>query len=195
MNVKCKFGFHQWDNCKCTKCGKIRNKQHNFSMDCEKCSNCGSTTKNQHNWNYCKCIKCGKIIENVNDWTIICKDCVKCNDSFIKAFESFKMNSFETAAYELQKIIITNESISQLKSATAIGLANIATNEVNGKIEYCKQFSLIGGGCSDLNTPFFEAQAKLKEAKDRAKDLYKLALNLEPDNEKILNLLRQLNNV
>jgi len=186
---------HNWNYCKCTKCNKTRNQQHDFSKDCEQCSHCGNIFKNQHNWNYCKCSTCGKIIEDPDDWTIVCGDCTKCNDSFIKAYESFKNQSLETAANELLNIIIKNEYISQLKSATAIGLANIATNKVNRKIKYCEQFHFSWEGCSDHNTPYYEAQAELKETKKRATELYDLALRLEPNNQQILSLMQQLEKV
>jgi len=43
MSLKCKFGLHSWIGCKCTACGKVRNKQHDWSTDFDKCSICGGT--------------------------------------------------------------------------------------------------------------------------------------------------------
>ncbi len=30
MNIKCYFGYHNWDGCKCKECGKARDK-HDFN--------------------------------------------------------------------------------------------------------------------------------------------------------------------
>jgi hypothetical protein len=75
MSFKCKIGLHTWDECKCAECGKFRNEQHDWSIDCEKCSVCGKTRKNQHNWNNCKCITCGK--EN-HSWHPDSEGCIRC---------------------------------------------------------------------------------------------------------------------
>ena len=40
MNLKCLFG-HQWNGCKCDKCGSTRNEQHHW--DGNKCVVCGKT--------------------------------------------------------------------------------------------------------------------------------------------------------
>ena len=50
MSIKCFFGTHSWNGCICTACDKIRDEQHDFSMDCEKCSKCGKVKVNQHDW-------------------------------------------------------------------------------------------------------------------------------------------------
>ena len=41
MSFKCKIGFHDWNVCKCSACGKVRKQQHDWSVDFEKCSICG----------------------------------------------------------------------------------------------------------------------------------------------------------
>jgi len=41
MSFKCKIGFHDWNGCKCSACGKVRKQQHDWSVDFEKCSICG----------------------------------------------------------------------------------------------------------------------------------------------------------
>ena len=51
---------HDWDGCKCSKCGKTRDEQHDWSDDCEKCSKCGKIRSEQHAWIKNKCSKCGK---------------------------------------------------------------------------------------------------------------------------------------
>jgi len=58
MAFKCKIGFHSWDGCKCSFCEKIRDEQHDWLKDYERCSKCGKlitqndliaiATKNQY---------------------------------------------------------------------------------------------------------------------------------------------------
>jgi len=80
MSFKCKIGFHTWNGCKCTKCGKTRDEQHDWSQDCEKCSKCGMTRENQHDWSKdCEvCSKCGKTREKPHEWSKDCEKCSKC---------------------------------------------------------------------------------------------------------------------
>jgi uncharacterized protein (TIGR02145 family) len=42
MSIKCKLGYHTWDGCKCSKCGKTRDEQHNFVNNI--CKICGQGT-------------------------------------------------------------------------------------------------------------------------------------------------------
>ncbi|NOZ36077.1 MAG: hypothetical protein GXO80_12365 [Chlorobi bacterium] len=80
MILKCKLGFHRWEGCKCSVCGKIRNEGHDLSNDCEKCSVCGTIIENNHNWTSdCeKCSKCGKVRENKHNWEYNCEECSVC---------------------------------------------------------------------------------------------------------------------
>lgn len=43
MSFKCKIGLHSWKGCKCSDCDKIRDEQHDWSKNFEKCSICGIT--------------------------------------------------------------------------------------------------------------------------------------------------------
>lgn len=63
MSLKCFFGVHQWNGCKCITCGKLRNEEHDWARDCEKCATCGNTRDESHNWSKdCeKCALCGKV--------------------------------------------------------------------------------------------------------------------------------------
>ena len=67
MNLKCNLGFHTWDGCKCTQCGKTRDEQHDWLNDCEKCSRCGKTRENQHGWSKDgeKCSRCEKKYQEI----------------------------------------------------------------------------------------------------------------------------------
>jgi hypothetical protein len=84
--IACKIGFHswngckcsncgkmrdvehKWDGCKCTICGKIRDDKHDWSKDCEKCAKCGKTRQNSHKWDGCKCTICGKTRDEGHAW-------------------------------------------------------------------------------------------------------------------------------
>ena len=50
MAISCMLGFHDWNGCKCYRCGKTRNEGHDWNNDCEKCSKCHATRKNAHKW-------------------------------------------------------------------------------------------------------------------------------------------------
>ena len=41
MGISCSFGFHAWDGCKCSKCGKIREEEHAFRNGELICAKCG----------------------------------------------------------------------------------------------------------------------------------------------------------
>jgi uncharacterized protein (TIGR02145 family) len=81
MSIKCNIGLHNWEGCKCSACGKIRDAEHDVSADCGKCSKCGKTfDDNVHNWSQdCnKCYKCGKTREDQHSWLRNCEKCSKC---------------------------------------------------------------------------------------------------------------------
>jgi hypothetical protein len=78
----CQLGSHQWDGCKCTECGKTRDKDHDWSMnDCNRCFKCGKTRADSHNWVGCTCEVCGKLRDEAHDWKgCKCKKCGKVRD-------------------------------------------------------------------------------------------------------------------
>jgi len=81
MSFKCKIGFHSWDGCQCTICGKIRAAEHDVAADCGQCSRCGKVFENdRHDWSEdCeKCAKCGKARENQHSWSRDCEKCSEC---------------------------------------------------------------------------------------------------------------------
>ncbi|MBA3036549.1 MAG: ankyrin repeat domain-containing protein [Desulfobacterium sp.] len=78
MPISCVVGLHNWDGCKCRKCGKVRDEGHDWSKDCEKCARCGVTRQNSHNWKGCKCELCGKTRDQDHDWVKDCERCWKC---------------------------------------------------------------------------------------------------------------------
>lgn len=61
MNLLCQASFHKWDGCKCVKCGKVRNEEHNWG-DWSYISNNQCTQKRS-------CIICDKEESGINhDW-------------------------------------------------------------------------------------------------------------------------------
>ncbi|OQB94319.1 MAG: hypothetical protein BWX84_00243 [Verrucomicrobia bacterium ADurb.Bin118] len=72
MNFKCLLG-HDWVGCKCIRCGKVRDEEHDWNKDCEKCVKCGATRQGAHQWQGCKCSKCGKTQHQLEDCK--CKIC------------------------------------------------------------------------------------------------------------------------
>jgi hypothetical protein len=55
MTVSCTLGLHNWNGCKCIKCGKVRDEGHDWGKDCKKCERCGATRNNPARLNGCKC--------------------------------------------------------------------------------------------------------------------------------------------
>ena len=58
MNLKCLFGAHVWDGCKCNPCGKTRDEA--------------------HSWDGCKCLKCGHTRDEGHNWSKDCENCSEC---------------------------------------------------------------------------------------------------------------------
>ena len=50
MPLLCRIGMHSWRGCRCPKCGRLRNKQHDWKGDCRKCVGCGRMRNIQHTW-------------------------------------------------------------------------------------------------------------------------------------------------
>jgi len=54
MNLKCLFGGHQWNGCKCERCGTTRDERHKWvrleNKCIEKCSICGKERDVEHKW-------------------------------------------------------------------------------------------------------------------------------------------------
>jgi uncharacterized protein (TIGR02145 family) len=80
MSFICSIGFHKWENCVCSACGKKRDSNHIFTNDCGTCSKCGISHDENHDWSKdCeKCSKCGKIRAGHHNWINNCEKCSKC---------------------------------------------------------------------------------------------------------------------
>jgi uncharacterized protein (TIGR02145 family) len=58
MKIKCLIGIHNWNGCKCFKCGKVRNDQHHWKK-CM-CTQCGKVRNEQHDLKDGLCQICGQ---------------------------------------------------------------------------------------------------------------------------------------
>jgi uncharacterized protein (TIGR02145 family) len=83
MSFKCNVGLHSWDGCTCKECGKVRDEEHDLTLDCEKCARCGKVIEDGHNWSHdCeKCSVCGKTREHQHSWIKDCEKCSKCGQA------------------------------------------------------------------------------------------------------------------
>ena len=87
MNFKCLFGFHAWNGCKCAKCARMRDQEHDWHARnhkwqgwCERCANCGKE-RNAHIWKGCKCMKCSEPRDEGHDWNgCSCIVCLRSRD-------------------------------------------------------------------------------------------------------------------
>lgn len=71
---KCRKLGHDWEGCKCRRCGQIREDGHDWE-EC-KCRRCGRARSEGHDWNGCLCRRCGQIREEGHDWvTVVCPRC------------------------------------------------------------------------------------------------------------------------
>ena len=77
MGLKCLFG-HKWNGCKCEKCGKLRDEQHNWDLCKGKCKLCDKTCDEQHDWKGCTCSRCGKVR---HDWDDCKGKCNRCGET------------------------------------------------------------------------------------------------------------------
>ena len=75
----CKIGLHDWNHCKCNRCGVKRGFDHQW-LGC-KCGTCGNKRDVDHNWSECRCRICGK---TRHIWKVINlekKSCSTCEGS------------------------------------------------------------------------------------------------------------------
>ena len=81
MNLMCTVGIHDWNGCECQKCGKIRDKGHDWTEDCQKCAKCGKTRDENHKWDGCRCTVCSKTRDEDHKWDgCRCTACDKTRD-------------------------------------------------------------------------------------------------------------------
>lgn len=78
MNFKCVFGFHGWEGCRCAKCGKLRDQDHDWTKNCETCTACGKSREKAHDWSGCRCRVCEKSRDEGHDWAADRQMCLRC---------------------------------------------------------------------------------------------------------------------
>lgn len=59
MAWQCNIGFHEWDGCQCSRCGKQRDCDHPW-VGCQ-CPRCGSIRDAAHNWSGWRCTVCKRL--------------------------------------------------------------------------------------------------------------------------------------
>lgn len=152
MSITCKIGVHTWDGCKCLKCGKIRDYEHNWSQDCEKCYKCGKKRFTSHTWNTGDCNSCSQCLKKRNDghfwYGKVGSVCVRCG----KIFLSEGMKTIDGEVYTTTKIgnqewIMYNLAVKKFRNGDPL-LAAIFNDEwmraMNEKIPAWR-FGLEGG--------------------------------------------------
>jgi hypothetical protein len=166
MGIKCKLGFHNWDGCKCTDCGKIRDEQHDWkgckclkcdktrdeqhdwSKDCKKCAKCNKTSDEDHNWNGCICTKCAK---DEHEWIKDSKYCI-CAKCGLKQKHNWSSEEYMTEDESpLIHCLRCHKSYTLVgKTVVAAGYSLVAP--LNTASEHDRSFRCTGihpwGGCS-----------------------------------------------
>jgi hypothetical protein len=84
MQLKCMFGMHKWEYCKCSIFGKFRYYSHNW--DGCKCTICGeirNSSHESHEWDNGKCKKC--LTVRTENWKI----CPECKKEFVPTYNEY----------------------------------------------------------------------------------------------------------
>ena len=89
MNITCMLKGHDWDHCRCKRCGKLRNSHHAVECCGEVCRICGKTI--DHDWEAVKRENCGPMDYDsasrpVNDFIVTLYKCKNCG-CLIKLWE------------------------------------------------------------------------------------------------------------
>ena len=100
--MACLFG-HKWDGCKCSKCGKTRDEQHDWDLCKGKCKRCEKTQAEQHDWNGCKCSRCGKTRDEQHDWNE--NECTRCGKIYEEVSANTQTTETQTAGTQTTAII------------------------------------------------------------------------------------------
>ena len=130
MKLKCLFG-HKWNGCKCEKCGKNRDEQHDWDLCKGICKRCGKSQDNQHLWNGCKCTRCGMSCDEQHDWSgCKCSRCLRLRDEQHKWDDSGRCSICHR---EIKIEGLTDQSM----------LLNIAENDILGyrRVEAAKRLA------------------------------------------------------
>lgn len=128
--------FHKWDGCKCTKCGKTRDKDHNWDLCKGMCLRCQETRPQTHDWNGCKCKKCGTTRATGHKWNKCKTKCLICGRAGV---EQHTWDKCKTKCTTCGKV---GEGQHKLRKTTMQEVGRIAWMEATrclGKCEHCNQ--------------------------------------------------------
>ena len=117
MGLKCLFG-HKWNGCKCFRCGKKRDEQHNWNFCKGTCNRCGKFCYEQHDWNGYKCSKCGKKknVDLINDQSLLA-DIAKNDNDLVLRYKAAAKLADEALKQEIYADINAKTSMKDLKIA------------------------------------------------------------------------------
>jgi hypothetical protein len=66
---------------KCSRCGAVRDEDHDWSRNCEYCARCGATRASAHAWRGCTCTVCGDTRADAHAWSgCMCTFCGNTRD-------------------------------------------------------------------------------------------------------------------
>lgn len=142
-NMACIFG-HKWDGCKCSRCGKTRDKGHDFQLEkgkcSERCSICGKTHVLEHQWNGCKCVRCGTTRDEGHDFQPIegkcsekCSICGKTR-SLVHQWNGFKCERCGATRDEAQirrDELQNRQDIARVSALRELGLKTHSSLEID----------------------------------------------------------------
>ena len=73
--LSCLLG-HRWNGCTCGRCGKVRDRDHEWNPCSGMCQRCGKRCEVRHEWDGCRCVRCGAIRSEGHDWDgCVCRRC------------------------------------------------------------------------------------------------------------------------
>ena len=157
MGFKCSLGMHDWDGCKCSSCGKIRDKGHDW--DGCKCVSCGKTRDEKHDWskNDCsKCSKCGKMEMTRRIMDNGC-NCARCVEQWADVRRRDSINQVLKAWIKAERAIMAETEVTALMFAehatTGPARCRVSINEIPGVV-------------NDLNTRLQKLGIKPDELRD-----------------------------
>jgi len=168
MKLLCIFGFHKYDGCKCSACGKIRDQDHDWSEDCEKCLICDKVRvrvlarDEGHFWVSGKCAKCGKADTGVLPSPT--------SDNYPKTFRKFGKQSTDWLEIVIYHLTSAQNAIEDKGKQFSYDLAMqslLVSSGVTWTAEHMDNLSLFA---EEWNEAFIEPQ--------KAKEIMKLVLTI-----------------
>lgn len=75
--LRCTLGLHSWRHCRCTRCGALRDQQHDWEGACT-CAVCGATRDAFHQRAGCRCRTCGAELHDFTPSDVerhVCRSC------------------------------------------------------------------------------------------------------------------------